>query len=198
MNPYHQISFLKSVAALQQLPSDEGIEVAFAGRSNAGKSSALNFLTGIKKLARTSKNPGCTQFINVFPLDDTRRLIDLPGYGYAKVPQTVKAVWQKNLSKYLETRESLKGLVVLMDCRHPLKELDKHLINWAIERQLPLHVLLTKSDKLSKSAVMQTCRHVREAISQTCDTVQVQPFSTHQKQGLEELIARLNTWFEWE
>lgn len=196
MNFYQQISFLKSVAALTQLPEDEGIEVAFAGRSNAGKSSALNYLTGSKKMARTSRNPGCTQFINVFEIDDTRRIIDLPGYGYAKVPQGVKAAWQKNLSKYLETRQSLKGLVVLMDCRHPLKSLDKALIDWALDRQLALHLILTKADKLSKSAVQQACRQMRETYLKE-ERVQVQSMSTLTKSGLNELVETLDNWFEW-
>src|SRR5436190_8476218 len=123
INPYAQAIFLKSAARVEQLPSDEGFEVAFAGRSNAGKSSALNCLTGIKNLARTSKTPGRTQLINLFSLDEARRLVDLPGYGYAKVALQIKMEWQKNLARYLEVRHSLKGLVLLMDIRHPLKDL---------------------------------------------------------------------------
>src|SRR5262245_48745088 len=131
-NPYVKAVFLKSAARVSQLPPDLGYEVAFAGRSNAGKSSALNCLTGIKNLARTSKTPGRTQLINLFQLDEERRLVDLPGYGYAKVAMQVKMDWQQNLAHYLEVRNSLKGLVLLMDIRHPLKDLDKMMVDWAL------------------------------------------------------------------
>lgn len=196
-NPYSQAKFLKSAARVDQLPEDSGYEVAFAGRSNAGKSSALNALTGIRQLARTSKTPGRTQLINVFTLsetDPTRRLIDLPGYGYAKVPMHIKLDWQKHLAHYLETRQSLKGLMILMDIRHPLTELDQSMIGWALMRQLPIHILLTKADKLSHGAVQNTVLKVRREYANMIDLITVQPFSSLKKQGIETLIQILNQW----
>src|SRR6186997_2086837 len=140
-NHYRRAQFLQSAALVKQMPTDLGYEIAFAGRSNAGKSSALNCLTGIRQLARTSKTPGRTQLINLFTLgDEAHRLVDLPGYGYAKVALQIKHDWQKNLAHYLEVRKSLKGLVLLMDIRHPLKDLDKMMIEWACDRELPVHI----------------------------------------------------------
>ncbi len=198
MNPYSQATFLKSAALVSQLPDDTGFEVAFAGRSNAGKSSALNCLTGIRQLARISKTPGRTQLINLFTVgDETRRLVDLPGYGYAKVPLQVKKDWQKNLVHYLEVRNSLRGLVLLMDIRHPLKELDQMMINWAFDRQLPVHVLLTKADKLSRGQAQSTVLQVRKHYELMHDLLTVQSFSSLKKQGVEDLIKVLNQWYEW-
>ena len=194
-NPYSQAKFLKSAPRADQLPEDTGYEVAFAGRSNAGKSSALNCLTGIRQLARTSKTPGRTQLINVFTLDDeTRRLIDLPGYGYAKVALSVKHDWQKNLAHYLDVRKSLRGLVLLMDVRHPLKELDQSMIDWAVVQQLPVHILLTKADKLSRGKVQSTVLQVRKHYELMPDLITVQGFSSLKKQGIDELIKVLNKW----
>ncbi len=197
INPYRQAVFLQSAARVSQLPSDEGIEVAFAGRSNAGKSSALNCLTGIRQLARTSKTPGRTQLINLFSLDQFRRLVDLPGYGYAKVAQQIKQEWQKNLAHYLEVRQCLRGLILLMDSRHPLKELDQTMIDWLIDRQLPVHILLTKADKLSRSEVKNTVLNVRKHYSLLIDLITVQSFSALKKEGVDELIVKLNEWFEY-
>ncbi|WED44698.1 ribosome biogenesis GTP-binding protein YihA/YsxC [Legionella cardiaca] len=197
INPYVRASFLKSAARVNQLPPDQGFEVAFAGRSNAGKSSALNCLTGIRQLARTSKTPGRTQLINLFSLDESRRLVDLPGYGYAKVAQEVKQDWQQHLAHYLEVRQCLQGLVLLMDCRHPLKELDQMMIDWALSRQLPVHILLTKADKLSRSEVKNTLSKVRKHYQLMTDLISVQAFSSLKKEGLEELIIKLNQWFAW-
>ncbi|WP_133128574.1 ribosome biogenesis GTP-binding protein YihA/YsxC [Legionella nagasakiensis] len=198
INPYTQAKFLKSAARVEQLPPDTGYEVAFAGRSNAGKSSALNCLTGIRQLARTSKTPGRTQLINLFVLNDVnRRLVDLPGYGYAKVSQHIKQEWQKNLAHYLEVRESLKGLVLLMDVRHPLKELDQMMIAWAIERELPTHVVLTKADKLSRGQAKSALLQVRKHYQSIQDQLSVQVFSSLKMQGVEELIQRLNQWFDF-
>jgi GTP-binding protein len=197
VNPYSKAVFLKSAARVDQLPEDSGYEVAFAGRSNAGKSSALNCLTTIKSLARTSKTPGRTQLINLFSLDDNRRLIDLPGYGYAKVALQVKLEWQKNLAHYLEVRNSLKGLILLMDVRHPLKDLDQMMIDWALNRHLPVHILLTKSDKLSRSEVKNTVLKVRRHYELAEHLITVQSFSSLKKEGVGDLIALLNTWFEW-
>lgn len=197
INPYTKASFLKSAARVDQLPADEGYEVAFAGRSNAGKSSALNCLTAIKQLARTSKTPGRTQLINLFMLDEKRRLVDLPGYGYAKVAQQVKEDWQKHLAHYLEVRQCLRGLILLMDCRHPLKDLDQMMIDWALDRQLPVHILLTKADKLSRSEVKNTVAKLSRHYQLMQELITVQAFSSLKKEGVGELIIKLNQWFEW-
>ncbi len=197
MNPYAQATFLKSAARVDQLPEDTGIEVAFAGRSNAGKSSALNCLTGIRQLARTSKTPGRTQLINLFTLrDPTHRLVDLPGYGYAKVSMHVKDEWQKNLSHYLQVRKSLRGLVLVMDSRHPLKPLDQMMIEWTIEQALPVHILLTKADKISRGQAKSTILTVAKQYELSADLISVQAFSALKKQGVEQLIEVLNQWFE--
>ena len=155
-----QTSFLKSAAAAHDLPPDQGAEVAFAGRSNAGKSSALNKITGVAGLARASKTPGRTQLINFFTVGREARLVDLPGYGFADVPTEVRAGWQDMLEGYLARRVSLRGLVVVMDIRHPLKDLDKTMIGWAKARALPVHALLTKADKLSKAQAQKTADEV--------------------------------------
>ena len=147
---YQIVKYMLGAANLKQLPEDEGIEVAFAGRSNAGKSSALNRLTGQRSLARTSKTPGRTQLINLFSLQDNNRLVDLPGYGYARVAKSVKEHWQKTLIQYLQKRDCLKALVILMDIRHPCKEMDLSMINWALNANLKVLVLLSKSDKLKQ------------------------------------------------
>lgn len=194
---YTQATFLKSAAKVQQLPPDTGYEVAFAGRSNAGKSSALNCLTANRQLARTSKTPGRTQLINLFVVkDEDHRLVDLPGYGYAKVALQTKMDWQENLAHYLEVRQSLKGLVLLMDIRHPLKDSDKKLLHWAITQQLPVHVLLTKADKLSRNQ-MQLALQTFATYCRELPSVSWQPFSSLKKQGVETLVEVLNTWFEW-
>ncbi|MCR9192553.1 MAG: ribosome biogenesis GTP-binding protein YihA/YsxC [Gammaproteobacteria bacterium] len=203
-NPYIQAEFLKSAARVEQLPADTGYEVAFAGRSNAGKSSALNCLTANKRLARTSKTPGRTQLINVFTVKDVdHRLIDLPGYGYAKVTLQTKLDWQKHLAHYLEVRASLKCLVILMDCRHPLKESDQMLVQWAVDRGLAIHLILTKADKLSRSQIQQTVQKVRQYCARLPHTTEdyphptVQALSTLKKQGIDDLIEVLDHWFEW-
>lgn len=195
-NPYTNVQFLKSAAKMNQLPDDVGYEVAFAGRSNAGKSSALNCLTNVRQLARTSKTPGRTQLINIFSLvAPDRRLVDLPGYGYAKVSMAIKENWQKTLSAYLLNRACLRGLILLMDSRHPLTELDRNMLQFARNRQLPVHVLLTKADKLSRnqvsSAVLKTQAYCSEWAS-------VQSFSSSKRQGLEILVQVLNDWFDME
>lgn len=192
---FQQATFLTSAPDIRALPADEGIEVAFAGRSNAGKSSALNTLTRQNSLARTSKTPGRTQLINVFQMNDQQRLIDLPGYGFAKVPLAVKQKWQKALSEYLIKRQSLQGLIVLMDIRHPLKDLDQDLIHWAVESQLPVRILLTKADKLSPGPRKKALLQVSEAALAFMGDVQVQVFSSLSKQGLPELEQALRLWF---
>lgn len=193
--PYLQAKFMLSAALLNQLTPDEGREVAFAGRSNAGKSSAMNTLTQQKRLAKTSKTPGRTQLINLFELTDTEhRLVDLPGYGYAEVPKMVKARWEQTLARYLETRQSLQGLILVMDCRHPLKSLDLTLLEWANRGELPTHILLTKSDKLSRNKANQTLMHVKKDLKQLGIRASVQLFSAPHKTGLEEAYAQLNQW----
>ncbi|WP_439290853.1 ribosome biogenesis GTP-binding protein YihA/YsxC [Lonepinella koalarum] len=192
---YYKTHFLTSAANITQLPEDTGIEIAFAGRSNAGKSTALNALTNQKNLARTSKTPGRTQLINLFEVEPQCKLVDLPGYGYAAVPEQMKLQWQKSLSEYLQKRECLQGVVILMDIRHPLKDLDQQMIEWAVASALPVLLLLTKADKLSQSARSKTVKMVREAILPFQGDVQVEPFSALNKIGIDRLSAKLNEWF---
>lgn len=196
MIAFQKAKFITSAPDISKLDGDSGIEVAFAGRSNAGKSSALNALTRQKSLARTSKTPGRTQLINVFELEEQKRLVDLPGYGFAKVPQAVKAKWQKALSEYLQHRKSLKGLVVLMDIRHPMKDLDQDLIFWAVDAQIPVLVLLTKADKLKSGARKSILLKIREASLAFMGDVEVQMFSSLNKLGLPEVEKKLNIWLE--
>jgi GTP-binding protein len=195
---YSQAKFSISAPDISHLGQDDGIEVAFAGRSNAGKSSALNRLTRQKSLARTSKTPGRTQLINVFELDDGRRLIDLPGYGYAKVPMAIKLKWQKSLGEYLQKRESLKGLVVLMDIRHPFKDLDQELIQWAVSAELPVLALLTKADKFKSGKRKNQLLMAREAAMAFCGDVTVHLFSSLNGLGLDNCEAVLDLWFNYE
>ncbi|EJA7222901.1 YihA family ribosome biogenesis GTP-binding protein [Escherichia coli] len=192
---YQQTHFVMSAPDIRHLPSDTGIEVAFAGRSNAGKSSALNTLTNQKSLARTSKTPGRTQLINLFEVADGKRLVDLPGYGYAEVPEEMKRKWQRALGEYLEKRQSLQGLVVLMDIRHPLKDLDQQMIEWAVDSNIAVLVLLTKSDKLASGARKAQLNMVREAVLAFNGDVQVETFSSLKKQGVDKLRQKLDTWF---
>lgn len=192
---YHVTHFVTSAPDIRHLPADVGIEVAFAGRSNAGKSSALNTLTNQKSLARTSKTPGRTQLINLFQVADGIRLVDLPGYGYAEVPEEMKRKWQRALGEYLQKRECLKGLVVLMDIRHPLKDLDQQMIEWAVQSQIPVLVLLTKADKLASGARKSQLNMVREASLAFMGDVQVELFSSLKKIGVDKLRLKLDSWF---
>lgn len=193
---FKNICFLTSAAKINQCPPDIGAEVAFIGRSNAGKSSALNAIVGIKKLARTSKTPGRTQLLNFFSIDDNHRLVDLPGYGYAEAPEAVQNNWQQAIADYLEQRQSLKGLVLLMDIRHPLKETDQEMLYIAGQLQLPVHVLLTKADKLSRSAALKTLEQTKIKLRQLPCTTTLQLFSAHTKLGVEEMQAQLLAWLE--
>jgi len=193
-NYYHRAQFLISVGKLPQLPEDAGYEVAFAGRSNAGKSSAINVLTNNQQLARTSKTPGRTQLINFFLLDEARRLVDLPGYGYAKVSKQVKRDWDALLDAYLQSRQSLRGLILLMDCRHPLKEFDTQLIQWCAGSDLALHILLTKSDKLKHGAAANTLQKVKSHLNAIMPQASVQLFSALKKTGTDNLILVLDNW----
>ena len=192
---YHMTHFVMSAPDIRHLPSDAGIEVAFAGRSNAGKSSALNTLTQQKSLARTSKTPGRTQLINLFEVKPGIRLVDLPGYGYAEVPEEMKRKWQRALGEYLQMRNSLKGLVVLMDIRHPLKDLDQQMIQWAVDVGTPVMLLLTKADKLASGARQAQIKRVREAVKEFMGDIQVEAFSSPKKMGVDKLSDKLNTWF---
>lgn len=192
---YHKTHFLMSAPNIKVLPEDSGIEIAFAGRSNAGKSTALNALTQQKNLARTSKTPGRTQLINLFQVEPNCKLVDLPGYGYAAVPEKMKLQWQKSLGEYLQKRECLGGLVILMDIRHPLKDLDQQMIEWAVSADLPVLLLLTKADKLSQSARSKQVKMVREAILPFQGDVQVEAFSAQNKIGIERLSEKLDQWF---
>lgn len=190
-------TYLLSAPSLKQCPPDEGGEIAFAGRSNAGKSSAINTLCNNGKLARTSKTPGRTQLLNFFSINEDQRIVDLPGYGYAKVPLEMKKQWQAHLFEYLRKRQCLRALVIVMDVRHPLQELDAQLLNWAVEDELPVLLLLTKSDKLKKGQAKNTLlkmeQHLREA--EVDDLVGVQLFSALKKSGLAELREALGGYF---
>lgn len=191
---YRRARFLTSAAQPKSAPPDEGHEIAFAGRSNAGKSSAINVLCDQQGLARTSRTPGRTQLLNFFQLDEQRRLVDLPGYGYAQVAVSIKKEWQRSLAKYLERRECLAGLVVLSDVRHPLKELDRQLIEWAVSIPLPVHVLLTKTDKLNRKASGSTLAGAREYLEPL--GVSVQLFSALKRYGLDDAHAVLDQWLQ--
>lgn len=189
-------SFLISAARVEQCPTDEGYEIAFAGRSNAGKSSALNTLTHAN-LARTSKTPGRTQLINFFSLDEQRRLVDLPGYGYAKVPIPLKQHWQKHLEAYLSSRESLVGLVLMMDIRHPLTPFDCMMLDWAQSSDMPLHILLTKADKLTFGVAKNTLLKTQKEINTRWpDNVSIQLFSATKRTGIEQAHEVLANWLE--
>jgi GTP-binding protein len=191
---FQNASFFISAHNLRDLPPATGIEVAFAGRSNAGKSSALNTMANHNRLAYVSKQPGRTQLINFFALGDDRFLVDLPGYGYAKVPQAMREHWQLTLSAYLSHRTSLFGLVLVMDCRHPLTPLDRQMLDWFCPSGKPVHVLLTKSDKLSRSAANQTLQSVRKELNTTWGNCTVQLFSSLKKQGVEEAEKVIGQW----
>lgn len=188
-------TFLTSAAKVEQCPPDTGYEVAFVGRSNAGKSSAINTITHAN-LARTSKTPGRTQLLNFFTLDNERRIVDLPGYGYAKVPLPLKQHWQTHLNAYLVSRESLTGIVLMMDIRHPLTEFDVMLLEWANEYQMPVHILLTKADKLTfgaaKNTLLKITQHINEHYDQEKTSIQL--FSSIKRQGIDEARAKLKQW----
>lgn len=192
---FSQATFLKSVAHLNHLPPDIGGEVAFIGRSNSGKSSALNAITDIKKLAKTSKTPGRTQLINFFSLTEHERLVDLPGYGYAKVPEAVRQRWQKTFAMYLMQRHSLKGLILIMDIRHPLKPLDTKMLDLTAQRLLPVHILLTKSDKLSRLEANKTLKKTTKLIANYPNRVTIQLFSALKKEGIGEVRGKMAEWF---
>ncbi len=193
---YRKARYHGSAYTLSQLPPDKGREVAFTGRSNVGKSSAINAITDIKGLARTSKTPGRTQMINFFMLDEHRYLVDLPGYGYAKVPESRKLQWRQMLSGYLEQRQSLCGIVLAMDIRHLLQPFEIQMLAWCHAGSLPSHILLTKSDKLKRAAAHRALQAVTAHLQQFFPSARAQLFSAQSRIGIEEAQAQLNTWFE--
>jgi GTP-binding protein len=193
---YRCARFLVSAARLEQAPADVGFEVAFAGRSNAGKSSALNALCGQKGLARTSKTPGRTRLLNFFALDDDRRLVDLPGYGYAAVAASIRAEWQGAVAHYVERRRSLRGLILLTDVRHPLRDLDQQLIEWVVHLGRPVHLLLTKADKLGRGKAAATLLATRKALDAHPRAPTVQLFSAVAGQGVDVLAEVLDGWLQ--
>jgi GTP-binding protein len=198
MNPiYHRAKFINSAPRLSAAPVDEGMEVAFAGRSNAGKSSAINTITQQNALARISKTPGRTQLLNFFELDEKRRLVDLPGYGYAKVPEAIKKDWRKMMETYLNERKALCGMVLVMDVRHPLTDFDWQLIEWCEQSKLPLHILLTKADKLKYGAAKSTLLQVQRDLSRSNLVITLQLFSALHKSGVDDVHQILDEWFKF-
>ena len=188
---FRSVQFLTSATKLSECPTDYGSEVVFCGRSNAGKSSAINSLTGNRNLAKTSKTPGRTQMINFFSVASDKRLVDLPGYGYAKVSASISASWRRNLENYLCLRKSLRGVILLMDIRHALKDSDKTMIGWLDSIGLPIHVLLTKSDKLSKNSQATEFKRIEKDLG---NKISSQLFSSHSQDGIEALEKSLTRW----
>lgn len=191
---FRNAQFEISIAKPSGLPPPVGAEIAFAGRSNAGKSSAINTIAGHTRLAFVSKTPGRTQLINFFRLNCGAALVDLPGYGYAKVPESVRRQWQGLLENYLSRRENLIGLVLIMDSRHPLKQLDLQMIGWYAPSGRPIHILLTKSDKLSRNQASAALALVRRELAGMGDQVSVQLFSSLSKTGTEEVECTVARW----
>lgn len=192
---YNKTRFISSAKDISHLPTNSGIEIAFTGRSNTGKSSALNTLTNKQGLARTSKIPGRTQLINLFEVTDGKRLVDLPGYGFAAVKKEIKNNWRFVLNDYLNKRNCLKGLVVVMDIRHPLKDSDKQMINWAVSVNIPMFLLLNKEDKLATSVAKAQLHKVRKAVLPFRGDMQVENFSSLKKVGIDKLSKKLDGWF---
>jgi len=196
MNPiYHQAKFINSSPHIRNAPADQGLEVAFAGRSNAGKSSAINALTRQNALARISKTPGRTQMLNFFEINAGLRFVDLPGYGYAKVPVEVKKKWHALMEHYLTQRKSLCGIILVMDVRHPLTEFDWQMVEWCQHAGLPLHILLTKADKLTYGAAKNTLLQVRRALQDVSCPLTIQLFSSLKKTGIDEVHEALDNLF---
>ncbi len=191
---YHQATFFQSASGIASLPPELGFEVAFAGRSNSGKSSSLNKVCQQRSLARTSKTPGRTQLINFFSLPEGRYLVDLPGYGYARVPEKIKLQWQRFIEAYLNTRWTLKGVVLVMDIRHPLKAYDQLMLGWAADKSLPVHILLNKSDKLKRGEMNNTLFAVKKELAEYDMPVTVQTFSATKGEGLSRLWTVLDGW----
>lgn len=188
-----EVSFLTSAPSLRKCPPPQGPEVAFAGRSNAGKSSVLNRLTGSRQTARVSKTPGRTQLLNFFAVREGGCLVDLPGYGYAKAQKSTQAAWQESVNEYLSYRENLVAVVLVMDIRHPLQPFDTHLLDWAHDSGIPMRVLLNKADKLKHGARQNTLRNVQQKLAGN-PFAQVQSFSATSGLGQAELLATLVDW----
>ncbi|UDL05571.1 ribosome biogenesis GTP-binding protein YihA/YsxC [Marinobacter sp. CA1] len=194
---FNSARFLISASRLDECPPDDGVEIAFAGRSNAGKSSAINCITGHGKLARTSKTPGRTRLINFFSLNREHcRLVDLPGYGYAKVSRNMKEDWQEHLGHYLNDRRCLRGLVLVMDIRHPLTEFDRMMVDWCEHNQVPLTILVTKADKLKFGQAKTTMLTIAKELKQQQFVENLVMFSATTKRGLDETRDILSQWFE--
>lgn len=193
---FRRAQFKLAAHELHQLPADRGAEIAFAGRSNAGKSSALNKICDQTGLARTSKTPGRTQQLVVFTLDDERRLIDLPGYGYAKVPNVLRDHWRETIDGYLRTRASLRGIALIMDSRHPLKDFDRMMLEYCRDIGLLCHVLMTKADKLSRGDAARTLLATRKEMGEECPGATVQLFSSLTKAGVDEARSVLGGWLK--
>lgn len=191
---YARAIFGDSIAQLSQLPPDDGREVAFAGRSNAGKSSALNAITGRTGLARTSKTPGRTQLINLFELGEGRRLVDLPGYGYARAPEATRRQWERLIGEYLEQREGLVGLMLILDARRGLTDLDRQLLALTVPTGVALHALLTKADKLKRGQAARTLETVRREIEDEGIEASLQLFSATHGQGIDDAHGVLDEW----
>jgi GTP-binding protein len=190
---YDSAEFQTSAQKYSQCPADTGAEVAFAGRSNAGKSSSMNTLTRNSKLARTSKTPGRTQLLNFFSLSGgDYRLVDLPGYGFAKVNRKMKEDWEENIGEYLAERVSLRGVVLVMDIRHPMTEFDQRMVEWAVQTEMPMRILLTKSDKLKKGPAKNTYLKVNNELKSRAPWLSAQLFSSLKKEGVKELSDWLN------
>lgn len=183
MSTYPQARFMLSAASTHQFPPDVGTEVAVAGRSNAGKSSAINSITHRTNLARSGKTPGLTQLVNFFELQEDQRLVDLPGYGFAKVPPKVQAQWHQLVGEYFATRNSLSGLLLIVDVRRGLKDGDRALLEWTVRRELPVHVLLTKSDKLTRN---EARKELAKVAAELGEGASVQLFSSLNKEGAEQ------------
>ena len=196
---FNSARFLVSASKLNECPADIGAEVAFAGRSNAGKSSALNTITVNGKLARTSKTPGRTRLINFFSLNrENARLVDLPGYGYARVSRDMKDDWQAHLGHYLNDRRCLRGLVLVMDIRHPLTEFDQTMVQWCQHNTMPLMILATKSDKLKFGQAKTAMLGIRQKLNEFSCVQHLIMFSSSNKTGLDECRQALTQWLEAE
>lgn len=194
---FQKTLFIKSAMQLSQLPEDKGKEIAFAGRSNAGKSSALNHITGVRNIARTSKTPGRTQCINIFEVSPGKRLIDLPGYGYAKVPLKIKQAWEVLLNQYFQSRVCLQGFCLVTDIRHALAPRDQEMIQWAVNSQLPVHILLTKADKLSRGKAIQIQHSIEKILTEfEYADISCQIFSSVSAEGLETARKKISHWFQ--
>ena len=198
VNPLHSAAFAFTIAEWNRMPPAIGREVAFAGRSNVGKSSAINALTNHRQLAYVARQPGKTRTIQFYRVGPDRYLVDLPGYGYARVSATLRAQWGRLLESYLTRRRSLVGLILIMDVRHPLTSLDQHLLDWFLPRKLPVHVLLNKSDKLSRTKSITTLRAVERRLGATDQRLSVQLFSSADRTGVDPAIERIGRWLALE